>query len=764
MASILLGISANAQLSGNYTIGGESPDYDSIVNAVADIVTQGVDGPVAFEIRNGLYEEGTIVIDSIPGASSENTITFKSEVGISDSVTIGNDDHIFQLVNAPWVHFEDLSFNCYLTNAKAISFQGGSHGLHVTGCSFELAFQAWGIHRDEPSTGQAAGDTIVIVNNTFNKGKSAIYIKNHGVVFSHYAIVEYNVIDEYYSNAIYLDRFGRTYDDQGNLTNGSFGGASVKNNKIKTSRAVNGTAILLQYVTDDVEVAYNEIYATGTHNQTGLHQSNSNGTISKQLKWYSNFVYVSGQQTTFGLHMQNGSYNQYTNNTVLVDPQGGTSYANYYANAGKHEHLNNLYINLGKSENDWVIRHRAEQDPTNVILASDYNVFYGGGPNFAQWKGDTITSFTQHLDSLMLDGNSTSELVGGFYWNNGQAMYCNGASITGTPVAYVTEDVYGEARDGVNPKIGAIEFSATAQPEIQLTASAHTACGSLTTDVTIEEGVLFNGWYNWSFDEVDLGDGSESDEIQTAESGYVLMEWGFADCAVKDSIELIVHELPEVIFSGDTEFCSGDTANFEVSSTVALDQINWSSGQTTSNHQSTTAETYDVTIRDAATQCSNSSDITISEKEAALPVITDDAGVLTSSIEGESYAWTKDDQILPNDTMRSVEVTSAGTFIVAVSYANECIRSSAPYDATTIVGLESLLDRGFGSIYPNPVSDQLFLDFDFEMNYILTDSKGAITASGYHKTINVDGYLPGIYVLQIFNGTEYIGSTKITVD
>lgn len=760
---VLLGISANAQLSGTYSIGGESPDYDSIVNAVADIVAQGVDGPVIFELRSGVYEEGTIIIDSIPGTTRDNTVTFKSESGIADSVTIGNDDDILELNDAAWIHLENLSFNCYVTQAKAINFQKGCHGFQVTGCSFELAFQAIGIFRDEPTTGEFASDTIVIRGNTFNKGRSAIYIKNANSKYCDFGVIEDNVINEFYSYGIFLQHFGRKYDEQGNFVIAD-GGVSVKRNLVKTSRAVNATGVQLVYVAPNVEVAYNDIQVIGTGNQTGLHQSNSNGTAINKLKWYNNFVYVSGTQTTYGLHMQNGYYNDYTNNTVIVDPKGSASYVNYYANSGSHNHLNNIYVNLGSLESDWLIRHRAEQDPKNVVLTSDYNLFYTAGPNFAQWKGDTITSFDQHNDSLLLDANSVSELAGGFYMSAGKIALCSAPSITGTPVTYVFEDIYGQTRDAVNPKIGAVEFTMTGQPVVQLLASANNACGSLTTDVSVDGDGLVGGWYSWSFNEDDLGIDSESDEIQTEEDGYVLMDWGFADCSIKDSIKLTVNALPEVMFSGDTEFCTGETAQFTVSSNVALDQTIWGSGETSDTDVSSTSETVTVSIRDAATQCENSGELEIAELEAPLPVITDDAGVLTSSEEGVSYSWTKDNALLPNDTLSSVEVTSAGAFVVTVEYLNECIRSSESYDATTIVGLEKLLDQGIGAIYPNPVSDQLNLDFDFDASYTLINSTGETAASGSNKVLNVSDYPSGIYILQVFRGTDFIGATKVTVE
>ena len=63
-----------APLSGIYTIGGSS-GYSSFTSAVTDLTTNGISGPVIFNVAPGNYNE-TIIIPAITGSDSENTITF----------------------------------------------------------------------------------------------------------------------------------------------------------------------------------------------------------------------------------------------------------------------------------------------------------------------------------------------------------------------------------------------------------------------------------------------------------------------------------------------------------------------------------------------------------------------------------------------------------------------------------------------------------------------------------------------------------------
>ena len=78
--STLVAFSANAQLSGTYTIGGTSPNYSTVTQAVDSLNKKGVNGAVVFRIRSGNYN-AQFTIGNVNGASATNTITFKPDTG-----------------------------------------------------------------------------------------------------------------------------------------------------------------------------------------------------------------------------------------------------------------------------------------------------------------------------------------------------------------------------------------------------------------------------------------------------------------------------------------------------------------------------------------------------------------------------------------------------------------------------------------------------------------------------------------------------------
>ncbi len=81
-------VPAAAQLNGTYTInGGGGGDYTTFTAAVADLVSQGVSGPVLMNVAPGTYTE-QVNLPAIAGTSAANTITFRGTVGDSAAVTL----------------------------------------------------------------------------------------------------------------------------------------------------------------------------------------------------------------------------------------------------------------------------------------------------------------------------------------------------------------------------------------------------------------------------------------------------------------------------------------------------------------------------------------------------------------------------------------------------------------------------------------------------------------------------------------------------
>ncbi|MDF2157819.1 right-handed parallel beta-helix repeat-containing protein, partial [Algoriphagus sp. CAU 1675] len=104
--------SLSQQLSGNFIIG-PSGDYINFIDAVSALNTNGVSGPVVFEVQSGTYTE-QMVLGAIAGASETNTITFQSQSGNAEDVVLQytatgtGDNYVIRLDNASHFAFRNL--------------------------------------------------------------------------------------------------------------------------------------------------------------------------------------------------------------------------------------------------------------------------------------------------------------------------------------------------------------------------------------------------------------------------------------------------------------------------------------------------------------------------------------------------------------------------------------------------------------------------------------------------------------------------------
>ena len=138
-------------LCGIFTIGGTNPDFETFSQAAHALNVSGVNCPVVFKVRNGVYNEH-IILHEIPGSSAINTITFESE-NLDSS-----------LVN---LFFTDYS-------------PSNDYTVKLDGCDF-VKFKKMGITRSN-------GDTSVVLQNN-----------------SHHITFESNILGNVYSPPISCD-------------------------------------------------------------------------------------------------------------------------------------------------------------------------------------------------------------------------------------------------------------------------------------------------------------------------------------------------------------------------------------------------------------------------------------------------------------------------------------------------------------------------------------------------------------------------------
>ncbi|MCB0793626.1 MAG: right-handed parallel beta-helix repeat-containing protein, partial [Flavobacteriales bacterium] len=148
---IALPFTAQAQLNGTYVIdGGGGGDYTTFNAAVSDLVAQGINGAVVFEVTDGSYIE-YIAIPGITGSSAANTITFRGQSLDSTLVTVGHpsstlssNNFVIHLNGASHITFEHLTIerSGSLVFGTTIRVEDGSTDWHFANCRIDASNSA----------------------------------------------------------------------------------------------------------------------------------------------------------------------------------------------------------------------------------------------------------------------------------------------------------------------------------------------------------------------------------------------------------------------------------------------------------------------------------------------------------------------------------------------------------------------------------------------------------------------------------------------
>jgi len=429
--------SASAQLSGSYTIGGTSPDYATIGSAVSDLQSVGVNGPVTFNIRNGVYNE-QITLTGWTGASSTNLVTFQSESGDSTTVawefwgnsnttipiTINGADHI--KFNKLWIR-SNLSGN-YRKCVRVVS--------SVTDVSFNNCFfrgAQYANNEDENIVEVYGGYGVDFDQCRFNFGHHAIVVidsyvgirVNHSFITNceFYNFRETAVFAQYFADITIEDNFMFSDASRG-VTGIEFedgtGIISVRRNRMDLNVAPTGIGGNQGIICGQSEflpgsiIANNMIHLKGRGSGSGGIRLNSATTDTCWL----DFVF----------------------NTVRLEGGVGFDYPALYGGTHGTRILNNI---LSSTITNNMLSNAQNAD------SIDYNIFFSDG--LVDWT-QTINYIGPNnfsLDPLYLSSSDLHVIP---------TLSSNGGSF----MPSVTVDIDGDARDPLTPDIGADEIATSA--------------------------------------------------------------------------------------------------------------------------------------------------------------------------------------------------------------------------------------------------------------------------------------------------------------
>ncbi|MCW3083530.1 MAG: hypothetical protein JWP12_896 [Bacteroidetes bacterium] len=339
---------ATAQcLSGSYTIGGTSPNYTTITSAVSALTTNGVCGPVVFNIRSGTYAE-QVTIPAITGSSAVNSITFESEALDTTSVNIqaagtASVNYIIRLNGADYVTFYKLRLkNTSLTYGGVVVLQNSSDNNTFNNCSVtSIQSSAVSTAKYVFASNSTDNENCTIMNNTITGGTRGIEFTGIGATANQFIIknnsfflqYEYGIdLTNIRSPRITNNMFSYDYmPNSGIVLNTCNDSVIISNNKI-TQREASGNSITINSCTGNGLISNNMINAiwstsgillTNTTNMLVCHN-----TVVNTGSTFSNYCF-SAQGTTAGNIVKNNIFYQKGNGLVYYIVSGATITADY---------------------------------------------------------------------------------------------------------------------------------------------------------------------------------------------------------------------------------------------------------------------------------------------------------------------------------------------------------------------------------------------------------------------------------------------------
>lgn len=433
LLSLFISIQVHSQLSGNYTIGGVSPDFTTIQNAVNALSAQGVTSDVHFSIRPGTYNE-KITIGTIIGASPTAQITFESETADSSDVwwtsTSANDatNYIVKCEASNYLNFKNLTFRNTGFGSIAILLYSGSSNCVIENCHFtNPILPTQNFYRyNLINTDSQPNFSITIHNNQFKNGHYAIFSSGSTISDkdSNF-VISNNTING--TAGIYLDKIENFSISKNTIHSGNIG--------LQISNFGNPTTI-------------NGNYSKGMNTGIMISSNNNNPSFSSGLFIYNNFFI--GHQDGAKINSGNG-YTEITNNSFL---NINTYYYDLYSACMINTSCNlrnNIFSNIGDG-------YALKVNSSSVTVLSDYNLFDNTGPKLISFAGTLFNDLEDWQNYILAHDQHSYEHSPWYVGIEDLHVITNSnLSDKGTPIGWITEDIDGEPRIG-NPDIGADEF------------------------------------------------------------------------------------------------------------------------------------------------------------------------------------------------------------------------------------------------------------------------------------------------------------------
>ena len=461
-------------LSGTFTVG-NGGQYATVANAVADVTSKGVSGPVIFRLKTGTFEE-QVTIGPVTGSSSTNTITFEAESGNAPDVVLSfapssSDNYVILLDNASFITLRNLT----------IQTSGSSYTRAIYGRNNLNTITFEGLKIILPATTSASEDRGAIVarvpvssnlrfiNNTITGGSvGVLYVGNSSARSPGTVFTGNTITNVYYRPAFFEYLQGLVFNDNTITYTGTaysdYYGAAIQN----TSGYLE---MLRNRITGTAGHALRLAYCSGLQTQPSVIANNFFRSASSYSTVY---IYYSLNYMNF--------YHNSVNNTSTGEA--------FYFNRGQSTG-NRIVNNIFKSNTGYVVQYQTSST-ANSILESDYNNLFTSGSFIGRDGSTNYGTLASWQTGIGFETNSVT-YDPQFQSNTDLSSSAPGIASTGQNLlSAVPADINGLPRTAT-PSLGATQFSAAALVPLSGTYTIGTGAFDFASINAAIESMKVNG-------------------------------------------------------------------------------------------------------------------------------------------------------------------------------------------------------------------------------------------------------------------------------
>ena len=278
-------------LSGSYTVGTSSSNYATMAAAMADLKASGVCGPVTMNIAKGTYTGQVALEGDISGASSANTITFKSATGKQADVIFAYSSTgtskltTFLLKNTSYIIMRDVTFEAKGTSYGWPTQVWSASNISFINCHFKCKY-----------IGTSSNNNNLVINGSATSYSTGSL--NHDITVDSCTFTNggYAACSSYGSGTASFSN-GLTFTNNTLINSGYYGlriyyqGAPQISNNHITMRSGAWCGIYMYYVkstsTVPVRINRNQVYKSSYY---GIYMSSCDNSSSQQGEFYNNII------------------------------------------------------------------------------------------------------------------------------------------------------------------------------------------------------------------------------------------------------------------------------------------------------------------------------------------------------------------------------------------------------------------------------------------------------------------------------------------